>query len=95
MPIRCLSETQIAHLKRAKHELELKLKEQEEELDDLTGQVQLLEQTKLRLEMNLENLRKEHRKELSQRDEEIEETRNNCQKKVGCGHSRRFERPSR
>lgn len=73
---------EIMHLKRAKHELELKIKEQEEELDDLAGQVQLLEQAKLRLEMNLENVRKEHRKEISQKDEEIEETRSSCQKKL-------------
>jgi len=55
---------------------------QDEELDDLAGQVQLLEQAKLRLEMNLEQLRKEHKKELTQRDEENEETRCNMTKKV-------------
>ncbi|GAB6030070.1 Myosin XVIIIA, variant 2 [Chamberlinius hualienensis] len=73
---------EIAQLKRAKHEMELKLKEQEEELDDLAGQVSMLEQAKLRLEMNFENVRKEHRKELSQKDEEMEETRASCQKKL-------------
>ncbi len=48
----------------------------------MAGQVHLLEQAKLRLEMNLEQLRKEHKKELSQRDEENEEIRCNTTKKV-------------
>lgn len=55
---------------------------QEEELDDLAGQVSLLEQAKLRLEMSLEQARKEMRRELSQRDEELEEARCNAHKKV-------------
>lgn len=55
---------------------------QDEELDDLAGQVHLLEQAKLRLEMNLEQLRKEHKKELAQRDEETEEIRCNTTRKV-------------
>jgi myosin-18 len=55
---------------------------QEEELDDLAGQVQLLEQAKLRLEMTVEQIRKENKKELAQRDEELEEVRCNAHKKV-------------
>ena len=35
---------QVVSLKRVKHELELKLREQEEELDDQAGQIQQLEQ---------------------------------------------------
>lgn len=57
---------------------------QDEELDDLAGQVQLLEQAKLRLEMSIEQMRKEHRRELLQRDEEIEEVRCNAYKKTKC-----------
>jgi myosin-18 len=51
-------------------------------LDDLAGQVQLLEQAKLRLEMSLEQQRKENRRELAQRDEELEDVRCSAQKKV-------------
>ncbi|CAG2057069.1 unnamed protein product, partial [Timema podura] len=54
----------------------------EEELDDLAGQVQLLEQAKLRLEMSLEQQRKENRREMAQRDEELEDVHCNAQKKV-------------
>lgn len=63
-------------------ELERKLHEQEEELDELAGQTQLLEQAKLRLEMSLEQARKEAKRETQQRDEELEEVRCNAQKKV-------------
>ncbi|PSN42313.1 hypothetical protein C0J52_11149 [Blattella germanica] len=76
------TEEEVAHLKKTKHEMDKKLKEQEEELDDLAGQVQLLEQAKLRLEMSLEQQRKENRRELSQRDEELEDVRCSAQKKV-------------
>ncbi|XP_046684010.1 unconventional myosin-XVIIIa isoform X2 [Homalodisca vitripennis] len=76
------TEEEIGQLKKAKHQLTNKLKEQEEELDDLAGQVQLLETAKLRLEMSLEQVRKENKKELAQRDEELEEVRCNVQKKV-------------
>nr|CAD7453161.1 unnamed protein product [Timema tahoe] len=76
------TEAEVAQLKKAKHELEKKVKEQEEELDDLAGQVQLLEQAKLRLEMSLEQQRKENRREMAQRDEELEDVHCNAQKKV-------------
>ncbi|XP_058804263.1 unconventional myosin-XVIIIa isoform X2 [Phymastichus coffea] len=76
------TEEDVAQLKKAKHELEKKLKDQEEELDDLAGQVQLLEQAKLRLEMSIEQQRKEMRKEMQQRDEELEDVRGSAMKKV-------------
>ncbi|XP_067133284.1 unconventional myosin-XVIIIa-like [Centruroides vittatus] len=75
-------EEEITQLKRAKQELERKFKDQEEELEELAGQVQLLEQSKLRLEMSLEKSRQELRRELSVKDEEIEEVRAAAQKKV-------------
>ncbi|KZC04029.1 Unconventional myosin-XVIIIa [Dufourea novaeangliae] len=76
------TEEEVAQLKKAKHELEKRVKDQEEELDDLAGQVQLLEQAKLRLEMNFEQQRKEMRKEMQQRDDELEDIRGNVLKKV-------------
>lgn len=58
------------------------LYQQEEELDDLAGQVQMLEGTKVRLEMSIEQMRKENRREMAQREEELEEVRIAAQKKV-------------
>jgi len=51
-------------------------------LDDLAGQVQSLEGTKLRLEMQIEQMRKEHKREVQQREEEIEDVRSSAHKKV-------------
>ncbi|XP_022249031.1 unconventional myosin-XVIIIa-like [Limulus polyphemus] len=73
---------QLMQLKRTKQEMERKVKDQEEELEDLAGQVQLLEQGKLRLEMAMEKLRQETRKELSAKEEEVEEIRMSATKKV-------------
>ena len=38
---------------------------QEEEIDDLAGQVQLLEQSRIKLEMSMAAMKKERRRELS------------------------------
>jgi myosin XVIII len=98
------SDADTTALRRAKHELEMKVKDQvrisqtchrvqcsaadvcvisqEEELDELAGQVQLLESARLRLEMAMEQMRKENKKELAQREEEMEDTRCSAQKKV-------------
>merc|ERR1719412_2440495 len=58
-------EEEVSSLKRQKHDLEMRLKDQEEELDDLAGQVQMLEQAKTKLEMSMVAQKKEHRRELS------------------------------
>lgn len=76
------TEEEIAQLKRAKIESERRSKEQEEELDDLAGQVQLLEQAKLRLEMTIETMRKDSRREAQQREDELEDVRGSMFKKV-------------
>ncbi|XP_034938214.1 unconventional myosin-XVIIIa [Chelonus insularis] len=76
------TEEEVMQLKKAKHELEKRCKDQEEELDDLAGQVQLLEQAKLRLEMSIEQQRKIMKKEIQQKDDELEDIRGNAHKKV-------------
>ncbi|XP_052739018.1 unconventional myosin-XVIIIa isoform X2 [Bicyclus anynana] len=73
---------EVATLRRAKTDLERRVRDQEEELDELAGQIQLLESSKLRLEMLLEQQRKEARLEAVARDEEMEETRANASKKL-------------
>ncbi|KAI5696369.1 hypothetical protein M8J75_012095 [Diaphorina citri] len=73
--------------------LELELKDQKlsslaQELEELTfsgnteEEVQMLEQAKLKVEMNLEQVRKAHRKELASKDEELEALRCSTMKKV-------------
>ncbi|KYB27001.1 Unconventional myosin-XVIIIa-like Protein [Tribolium castaneum] len=76
------TEEEVTQLRRQKIDCERRLADQEEELDELAGQVQLLEQAKLRLEMSLESMRKEAKKEAQMRDDELEEIRCNAQKKV-------------
>ncbi|KAK3877190.1 hypothetical protein Pcinc_018077 [Petrolisthes cinctipes] len=76
------AEEEVAALKKAKHDLDMRVKDQEEELDDLAGQVQMLEGARVRLEMSIEQMRKENRREVSQREEELEEVRISAQKKA-------------
>lgn len=76
------TDDEISVLRKQKIEHERKLNDQEEELDELAGQVQLLEQAKLKLEMDLEQHRKSSKKDAQQYEEELEEIRCNAQKKV-------------
>ncbi|TFJ99492.1 homeobox protein SIX5 [Platysternon megacephalum] len=75
-------EASLAKVKKQLRDLEAKVKDQEEELDEQAGTIQLLEQAKLRLEMEMERLRQTHSKEVENRDEEVEEIRQSCQKKL-------------
>uniref|UniRef100_A0AAY4DS32 Uncharacterized protein n=1 Tax=Denticeps clupeoides TaxID=299321 RepID=A0AAY4DS32_9TELE len=75
-------EASLAKVKKQLRDLEAKVKDQEEELDEQAGTIQMLEQAKLRLEMEMERLRQTHSKELESKDEEVEEIRQSCSKKV-------------
>ncbi|KAM4844542.1 unconventional myosin-XVIIIa isoform 2-T4 [Thomomys bottae] len=75
-------EASLAKVKKQLRDLEAKVKDQEEELDEQAGTIQMLEQTKLRLEMEMERMRQTHSKEMESRDEEVEEARQSCQKKL-------------
>ncbi|XP_077336499.1 unconventional myosin-XVIIIa isoform X4 [Lithobates pipiens] len=75
-------EASLAKVKKQLRDLEAKVKDQEEELDEQAGSIQMLEQSKLRLEMEMERLRQSHSKELENKDDEVEEIRQSCQKKL-------------
>ncbi|KAG5843403.1 hypothetical protein ANANG_G00150580 [Anguilla anguilla] len=75
-------EASLAKVKKQLRDLEAKVKDQEEELDEQAGTIQMLEQAKLRLEMEMERLRQTHSKEMESKDEEVEEIRQSCSKKL-------------
>ncbi|XP_073685105.1 unconventional myosin-XVIIIa [Garra rufa] len=75
-------EASLAKVKKQLRDLEAKVKDQEEELDEQAGTIQMLEQAKLRLEMEMERLRQTHSKELESKDEEVEDIRLSCSKKL-------------
>ncbi|XP_026082184.1 unconventional myosin-XVIIIa-like isoform X10 [Carassius auratus] len=75
-------ETSLAKVKKQLRDLEAKVKDQEEELDEQAGTIQMLEQAKLRLEMEMERLRQTHSKEIESKDDEVEEIRQSCSKKL-------------
>uniref|UniRef100_A0A674CI98 Myosin XVIIIA n=1 Tax=Salmo trutta TaxID=8032 RepID=A0A674CI98_SALTR len=75
-------EASLSKVKKTMRDLEAKVKDQEEELDEQAGTIQMLEQAKLRLEMETERLRQTHSKEIESKDEEVEEIRQSCSKKL-------------
>ena len=69
-------------LKSQVREMESKLREQEEELDDQQGEIQQLEQTKLRLEMQLEKDKQKWLREVAEKESEMDDLRFHTQKKI-------------
>ncbi|KAI4814127.1 hypothetical protein KUCAC02_003333, partial [Chaenocephalus aceratus] len=75
-------EASLSKVKKQLRDLEAKVKDQEEELDEQAGSIQMLEQAKLRLEMEMERQRQTHSKDIESKDEEVDEIRHSCSKKL-------------
>ncbi|XP_029028082.1 unconventional myosin-XVIIIa isoform X2 [Betta splendens] len=75
-------ETSLAKMRKQLRDLEAKVKDQEEELDEQAGTIQMLEQGKLRLEMEMERLRQTQSKEIETKDDEVENIRQSYSKKL-------------
>ncbi|KIH56012.1 M protein repeat protein [Ancylostoma duodenale] len=73
---------QVAALQKAKRELENKMREQEEELDDLAGTNQQLQQQITRLEMGAERLKADLNRESNTKETEIDEIRGQYQRRL-------------
>ncbi|XP_039218569.1 unconventional myosin-XVIIIb isoform X2 [Crotalus tigris] len=71
-----------AALQKKLWDLESRASEQQQELSQQTKAVQQLEQLHLRLELQLERAKQIHRKELEDKEEELEDTRTSCQKRL-------------
>ncbi|XP_075931545.1 unconventional myosin-XVIIIa-like isoform X9 [Anarhichas minor] len=75
-------EASLSKVRKQLRDMEAKLKDQEEELDEQAGTIQMLEQAKLRLEMEMERLRHTQSKDIESKDDEVEEIRQSCSKKL-------------
>ncbi|KAG7281410.1 hypothetical protein CRUP_029859 [Coryphaenoides rupestris] len=75
-------EASLAKVRKQLRDIEAKAKDQEEELDEQAGTIQMLEQAKLRLEMEMERLRQTNSKDIDSKDEEVEEIRQSFSKKL-------------
>ncbi|XP_061734396.1 unconventional myosin-XVIIIa-like [Nerophis ophidion] len=74
-------EASLAKIRKQLRDMEAKVKDQEEELDEQAGTIQMLEQAKLRLEMEMERLRQTHSKDMEAKDDELDEIRQSYSKK--------------
>ncbi|XP_061829179.1 unconventional myosin-XVIIIa isoform X3 [Nerophis lumbriciformis] len=75
-------EASLAKIRKQLRDMEAKVKDQEEELDEQAGTIQMLEQAKLRLEMEMERLRQTHSKDIEGKDDEVDEIRQSYSKKL-------------
>ncbi|XP_078451908.1 unconventional myosin-XVIIIa [Lampetra planeri] len=75
-------EGSVASLRKQIRDLEAKVNDQEEELDDQAGKIQLLEQNKLRNEMEMQRMKQIHQKEVENKEDEVEDVRQTCQKRL-------------
>ncbi|XP_051887771.1 unconventional myosin-XVIIIb-like [Pristis pectinata] len=72
----------VAQIKKQLRHLEATTKEQSKEISEQVGTIEQLEQTLLRLEMELERMKQIHLKELEDKEEELEDVRKSCQRRL-------------
>eukprot|EP00062_Callorhinchus_milii_P016329 gi/632967700/ref/XP_007900122.1/ PREDICTED: unconventional myosin-XVIIIb [Callorhinchus milii] len=72
----------VTQLKRQLRLLEGTAEEQRKELGEQAGTIQQLEQTHLRFEIELERMKQIHLKELEDKEEELEDVRKSCQRRL-------------
>merc|ERR1711892_599977 len=77
-----VNEEELKRVKRQKQDIDNRLKDQIEEMNDLSGQVQELENEKTKLEMTMNQVKKEHKHELEMKEEETEDVRHAFGKKL-------------
>ncbi|XP_069476372.1 unconventional myosin-XVIIIb [Ambystoma mexicanum] len=77
-----LGEHGVASLKKRVWELEASATEQSQQLTEQANAIQQLEQTRLRFEMEIERMKQIHQKELEDKDEELEDVRQSCQRRL-------------
>ncbi|XP_026715792.1 unconventional myosin-XVIIIb [Athene cunicularia] len=70
-------------LKKQLWDLEASAAEQRKELERQTAAVDHLEQLHQRLELEIERMKQIHQKELEDKDEELEDVRQSCQRRIG------------
>lgn len=77
------SEGDLRASRRQKMELDYRVREQQEDdLDDLVSQVQMLETSKMKLEVEVQQMKKENRRELQGKEDELEDARAAAAKKL-------------
>ncbi|KAM4808061.1 unconventional myosin-XVIIIb [Rhinophrynus dorsalis] len=69
-------------LKKKVWELESSVAEQTQQLAEQANSIQHLEQTRLRFEMEIERMKQMHLKELEDKEEELEDVRQSCQRRL-------------
>ncbi|XP_067862172.1 unconventional myosin-XVIIIb-like isoform X2 [Heptranchias perlo] len=76
------SKETVAQIKKQLRHLEATTKEQSKEISEQVGTIEQLEQTHLRFEMELERMKQIHLKELEDKEEELEDVRKSCQRRL-------------
>ncbi|KAG8455740.1 hypothetical protein GDO86_001797, partial [Hymenochirus boettgeri] len=77
-----LDNSSVITLKKKLWELEASVTEQNQQLAEQTNAIQQLEQTRLRFEMEIERMKQIHLKELEDKEEELEDIRQSCQRRL-------------
>ncbi|KAI6175783.1 M protein repeat protein [Aphelenchoides bicaudatus] len=76
------AEAELVTLRKNKRDLEQKVNDLEDQLDEAQGQNDILEQNVTRLNLNLERLRSDNQRTSDAKDEELEESRSQFQRRL-------------
>ncbi|XP_077776126.1 unconventional myosin-XVIIIb isoform X4 [Podarcis muralis] len=77
-----LDANSLAALQKKLWDLESRASEQQKELSSQASTIEQLEQLHLRLELEIERMKQLHQKELEDKEEELEDVRQSCQKRL-------------
>jgi len=77
-----IDDLELRDLRRAKREMDMRLVDREDQVEELANQVEMLLSVKTRLENELSISKKEHKREVADKDDELEDTRASAAKRI-------------
>jgi len=77
-----IDDLELRDLRRAKREVELRLVDREDQVEELGNQVEMLLSVKNRLENELSQVKKEFKREIADKEDELEDTRASAAKRI-------------
>ena len=77
-----IDDLELRDLRRAKREMDIRLVDREDQVEELANQVEMLLSVKTRLEGEISQLKKEHKREVADKEDELEDTRASAAKRI-------------
>jgi len=77
-----IDDMELRDLRKAKREVDIRLVDREDQVEELANQVEMLLNVKSRLEAEVSQVKKEHKREVADKEDELEDTRASATKRI-------------